>query len=81
MKKSKNLLVKLSIFIIRKGWQDRLGPKYKERRNIICRFYPDCSNYAILSLENYGFFKGGFLFYKRFKRCTDSNTESCIDYP
>ncbi len=76
-----NLLVRFSVFCIKKIWQKNIGLKYKKRCNILCRFYPDCSRYSILALKKYGFFKGWFLAYKRIKRCTKDNTESCIDYP
>ena len=57
--KKNNLLVKLSIFGIKNVWQKWLGPKYKKKFHILCRFYPDCSNYGVLALEKYGFFRGG----------------------
>lgn len=34
-----------------------------------CRFYPSCSQYAVLALEKYGFFKGSFLACKRILKC------------
>ncbi|MGI6552400.1 MAG: membrane protein insertion efficiency factor YidD [Bacillota bacterium] len=34
-----------------------------------CRFYPTCSQYAILSLEKYGLVKGSLLALKRISRC------------
>lgn len=76
-----NLLVIFSIFCIKKIWQENVGLKYKKRYNIICRFYPDCSHYSIMALEKYGFIRGWILTYKRIRRCTNENTESCIDYP
>ena len=79
--KRNNLLVRFSIFCIKKIWQGNIGPKYKRRNNIICRFYPDCSNYAIKGLEKYGFFKGWFLSIGRIKRCNKVNTKSCVDFP
>ena len=79
--KKNNLPVSLSIYAIRKIWHDKFGRSYNKRHGIICRFYPSCSNYAINALEKYGFLKGWFLAYKRIKRCTNYNTESCIDYP
>lgn len=81
MTKSRNPLVWLSIFIIKSIWQKRIGKKYNKKKHIICRFYPSCSDYAILSLQKYGFFKGWVKAYRRFKRCNNQNTESCVDYP
>jgi len=34
-----------------------------------CRFYPSCSDYARLSIERYGWLKGGSLACKRVCRC------------
>ena len=34
-----------------------------------CRFYPTCSNYAIMAIEKYGFIKGWFMAIKRIFRC------------
>lgn len=79
--KRNNLLVKISIFCIKNLWQKNFGPKYKKKFHILCRFYPDCSNYGILALQKYGFFKGGFITFKRIKRCNINNTKSCVDYP
>jgi len=38
-----------------------------------CRFYPSCSDYAILALEKYGVLKGSFLAIKRILRCHPFN--------
>ena len=76
-----NPLVFTSILLIKKIWHGHLGYRYKSKRNIICRFYPTCSNYAIIALGKYGFIKGWFLTYKRIKRCIPENTDSCIDFP
>jgi len=81
MKRKNNLLVKLSVWMIREIWQRRFGIRYKKKKGIICRFYPDCSNYTIQALEEYGFIEGWKKGYSRFKRCTDENTEICVDYP
>lgn len=34
-----------------------------------CRFYPSCSEYAILALKKHGLFKGLFLSIKRVVKC------------
>jgi len=34
-----------------------------------CRFYPTCSNYAILAIDKYGIVKGSFLAIKRILKC------------
>ncbi len=38
-----------------------------------CRFYPTCSEYAILAIEKYGIIKGGFLAAGRVIRCNPFN--------
>lgn len=38
-----------------------------------CKFIPSCSEYAIISLENYGLFKGLWLSIKRILRCNPFN--------
>ncbi len=34
-----------------------------------CRYYPSCSNYMIISINEYGIFKGIILGIKRLLRC------------
>lgn len=34
-----------------------------------CRYTPTCSNYGIEAVEKYGFFKGGWLTFKRILSC------------
>ncbi len=77
----KNLLVMFSIFCIKKIWQNKLGIYYNNKKKIICRFYPSCSNYALQALSKYGFFEGWYLSIRRIKQCNLKNTSSCIDYP
>jgi len=82
MKKNiRNPLVLISTYLIKKIWHGKIGRTHNNKKHLICRFYPSCSNYAIMALEKYGFFKGWFLALKRIKRCTPQNTETCIDYP
>lgn len=38
-----------------------LGPR--------CRYYPTCSEYALIALKHYGAFKGSWLAIKRISRC------------
>jgi putative membrane protein insertion efficiency factor len=54
---------KLSIYLI-KAYQRIPGPWHS-----MCKFQPTCSNYAIESLEEYGFIKGWYLSIKRILRC------------
>ncbi|WP_088554739.1 membrane protein insertion efficiency factor YidD [Calderihabitans maritimus] len=38
-----------------------------------CRFYPSCSQYAIIALHKFGFWKGIYLSVKRILRCHPFN--------
>ncbi len=76
-----SLLASFSIFLINKIWKSWIGRFYKSRNNIICRFYPSCSNYAIIALTKYGFYKGVRLSINRIKRCNTHNTDTCVDFP
>ncbi len=73
-----NLMTKLSVFLIR-IYQKLISPILK--RWIKCRFYPTCSEYAILSLQKYGLRIGLKKTYNRLKRCNRYNLDSCIDFP
>lgn len=44
-----------------------------------CRFEPSCSNYMLLAIKKYGFFKGFFKGIRRLLRCRYPN--GGIDYP
>ncbi|MDR0876251.1 MAG: membrane protein insertion efficiency factor YidD [Clostridiales Family XIII bacterium] len=53
----------------------RFAPEYVRRA---CSFTPTCSEYMILAVEKYGFFKGLRKGVNRMVRC---GTESGVDYP
>jgi hypothetical protein len=72
---------KIVVWLIKNIWQKRLSEKYKNKYHVMCRFYPTCSEYAVLALNEYGLFKGLSLARLRIKRCTIDNTESCYDLP
>ena len=38
-----------------------------------CRFYPTCSEYAMIAIEKYGAVKGGWMAVKRICRCHPFN--------
>ncbi|KPK32450.1 MAG: hypothetical protein AMS24_04210 [Chlamydiae bacterium SM23_39] len=38
-----------------------------------CRFTPSCSEYSILALKKYSFFKAIFLIFKRILKCNPFN--------
>jgi uncharacterized protein len=45
-----------------------------------CRFYPSCSNYAMLAVDKHGVLHGGWLATKRICRCHPLNPGG-VDYP
>lgn len=55
---------KLLVLSIR-GYQKFISPFLPQS----CRFYPSCSQYAVLALEKYGVMKGSFLAVKRILKC------------
>ena len=79
-KNNNNILVILSIFLIREIHQKRLSPKLN-LRGVHCRFYPSCSNYGIMALKKYGFLKGWLKTINRIWRCKHDNYNSCVDFP
>ncbi len=81
LRKKSNLFVRFIVYCIKKVWHGKFGRQYNKRKNILCRFYPSCSNYAIGSLEKYGLIKGAIKSYSRLRRCTNKNLDSTIDFP
>ncbi|MBQ4146116.1 MAG: membrane protein insertion efficiency factor YidD [Clostridia bacterium] len=67
----KKILIKLIRF-----YQRRISPVKKP----CCRFYPTCSQYAILAIEKYGSFRGCLMTIWRILRCNPFN-KGGIDYP
>jgi putative membrane protein insertion efficiency factor len=59
-----NLAVRASVCLIR-GYQKWLSPLLGDR----CRFYPSCSQYALLAITEWGFFKGLRLAARRLVKC------------
>lgn len=51
------------------------------RRWIKCRFYPTCSEYAILAIQKYGMKDGLKKAYRRLTRYRPDNLDSCLDFP
>ena len=76
--KSENPPAKVAIFLI-KLYQKTLSPILG--RWLKCRYYPTCSQYAILSIEKYGIKIGTKKAYCRLIRCRPDNLDSCIDLP
>ena len=70
------LLSRLAIKAVR-GYQIFISPNLSSR----CRFYPSCSQYAVLAIQKNGFLKGIKQTVHRLRRCNRYNLDSCIDYP
>jgi len=68
-------LKKLAIYLI-KLWQRFISPLYPPS----CRYYPTCSNYAIMAIEKYGLFKGSLKAFLRILRCNPF-FKGGVDYP
>lgn len=67
------------IYVIRL-YQVSLSP-ILNRLGVRCRFYPTCSEYAVLAMRKYGVMIGIKKSYSRLRRCRPDNLDSCIDYP
>lgn len=57
-----------------------LYQKYKFRSYPVCRFYPSCSDYAIMSIEKYGVIRGLFKSIWRIIKCNPLS-KGGIDLP
>ena len=53
-----------AIFLIR-GYQRLISPLLGD----CCRFYPSCSQYAVLVLQEWGFFRGVWMTLRRLLKC------------
>ncbi len=59
-----NFLTWLAVKLIR-GYQIFISPLLGAH----CRFYPTCSQYALIAFKEWGFFKGAWLTFKRIIKC------------
>ncbi|MFN3598879.1 MAG: membrane protein insertion efficiency factor YidD [Aquificaceae bacterium] len=59
-----------------KLWQMLISPLYPPS----CRYYPSCSNYAIMAVGKYGAFKGTLKALWRILRCNPFS-KGGVDYP
>jgi len=66
---------KLVISLIR-FYQKRISPLFGPK----CRFYPTCSEYAVLAIKKYGLLKGLIKAMFRILRCNPLSKGE-IDYP
>ncbi len=67
----KRCLIKLIRF-----YQRQISP----RKRPCCRFYPSCSQYAVLAIEKYGVFRGSIKAILRILRCNPL-FRGGIDFP
>jgi len=63
-----------------RGYKRTLSP-ILARMGVRCRFYPSCSEYAVLAIRKHGPYRGALAAVKRIARCRPDNYDSCIDYP
>lgn len=68
-----------AMVLVLRAYQRFLSPVLSRR--LCCRFYPTCSEYAVLAIEKYGTIRGMRLTFRRLKRCRPDNLESCLDFP
>ena len=59
----KKIIIKMIIF-----YQKNISLWF-ESKNIKCKYYPTCSEYAKLAIEKYGVLKGSYLSVKRVLKC------------
>ncbi len=69
-------MIKKAVIIFLKLYQKFISPLYPAS----CRYYPSCSNYAILSVEKYGVIKGLLKAIWRILRCNPFS-KGGVDYP
>ena len=65
------------VVAILRGYQRVLSPIYAPT----CRFYPSCSQYALLAVQNHGVVRGTFLAAWRLLRCNPWNAGGVDDVP
>jgi len=69
-------MVKRLLITLIRLYQRAISPLFPNS----CRYYPSCSNYAILAIEKYGVFKGTLKAIWRVLRCNPWS-KGGIDYP
>lgn len=68
--------MKKPLILFLKLWRLFVSPFYPPS----CRYYPSCSEYAIMAVEKYGAFKGMYKAIKRVLRCHPL-AKGGVDYP
>jgi len=64
------------VIALLRGWQVFISPLYPPS----CRYYPTCSNYAIMAVEKHGVVKGLIKALWRILRCNPLS-KGGVDYP
>ena len=62
-------------------WGYRIAISPILSRWVHCRFYPTCSEYALISIRQHGVIRGSKKAIARLRRCNPNNLESCMDLP
>ena len=65
---------KLELILI-KWYQSTFSQNLKGK----CRMIPTCSNYALIAITRFGFFKGNFLILKRLFLCSFKKHKKLVD--
>ena len=70
-------ILNLPFIVMIKLYQLLISPLLGPR----CRFYPSCSNYALVALNIHGVLKGGWLSLKRISRCHPGSVGGVVLVP
>jgi len=68
--------MKKGLIFLLKFWQKTISPLYPPS----CRYYPTCSDYAIMAVEKYGVVKGSLKALLRILKCNPF-FKGGVDYP
>ncbi|MDM7266296.1 MAG: membrane protein insertion efficiency factor YidD [Aquificaceae bacterium] len=68
--------MKKGVLAFLRFWQVFISPLYPPS----CRYYPSCSNYAIMAVEKYGVLRGMMKAMWRVLRCNPFS-KGGVDYP
>ncbi|HIP42474.1 MAG TPA: membrane protein insertion efficiency factor YidD [Aquifex aeolicus] len=69
-------MMKKGLIFLLKFWQKTISPLYPPS----CRYYPTCSDYAIMAVEKYGVVKGSLKALLRILKCNPF-FKGGVDYP
>ena len=68
---------RVAVIALIRGYQLVLSPMSPPS----CRFYPSCSQYAVIAVERHGLFRGGWLALRRLGRCHPWTAGGIDDVP